>query len=84
MAARTRRLSVFPTTDDQYRWRLIAPNGNVIADSGESYPTNALAIKAARSLYDLTKPITLVYSVIRRGEIVRTEEERLPLIPEAV
>lgn len=84
MAARTRRLSVYPTTDDQYRWRLIAPNGNVIADSGESYPTNALALKAARSLFDLTKPITLVYSVIRKGVVVRTEEERLPLTPEQV
>ena len=77
MATRTRRLEVYTTTDQQYRWRLIAPNGNIIADSGEAYPTNALAIKAARSLYDLTKPITLSYNVIRKGVVVRTEEERL-------
>lgn len=77
MAARTRRLEVFPTDDEQYRWRLTAPNGNIIADSGESYPTNALALKAARSLFDQTKPVTLVYNVIRKGVVLRTEEERL-------
>lgn len=84
MAARTRRLEVFATTDDRYRWRLVAPNGNIIADSGEAYPTNALAIKAARSLYDLTKPVTLSYNVIRGGAVLRSEEERIPLTPEQV
>ena len=84
MAPRTRRLSVVPTTDNEYRWRLIAPNGNIIADSGESYPTNALALKAARSLFDLTKPVTLSYNVTRKGVVLRTEEERLPLTPEQV
>ena len=84
MAARTRRLEVFAASDDQYRWRLVAPNGNVLADSGESYPTNALALKAARSLFDLTKPIVLVYNVIRKGVVVRTEEERLPLTAQQV
>lgn len=84
MAARTRRLEVFATADEQFRWRLTAPNGNVIADSGESYPTNALALKAARSLFDLTKPVTLSYNVIRKGAVIRTEEERLTLLPEPV
>lgn len=84
MAARTRRLEVFAASDDQYRWRLVAPNGNVLADSGESYPTNALALKAARSLYDLGKPVTLSYNVIRKGVVIRTEEERIPLTPEQV
>jgi hypothetical protein len=62
---------------DGHRWRLIAPNGNVIADSGEAYPTNALAVKAARSLFDLTKPVTLVYNVIRKGTVVGVEEEQI-------
>ena len=82
--ARTRRLDIYADLAGTYRWRLTAPNGNVIADCGESYPTNALAIKAARSLFDLTKPITLSYSVIRRGVVVRTEEERIVLVPESV
>lgn len=76
MAPRQRRLSVYESTDG-YRWRLVAPNGSVIADSGEAYPSNALAIKAARSLLDLTKPVQLVYNVIRKGKIVSVEEEQL-------
>jgi uncharacterized protein YegP (UPF0339 family) len=82
--ARTRRLEVYADTQGGYRWRLTAPNGNVIGDSGESYPTNALALKAARSLYDLTKPVTLSYNIIRRGEVIRTEEEKLILNTDAV
>lgn len=81
---RTRRLEIYADIAGGYRWRLTAPNGNVIADSGESYPTNALAIKAARSLFDLTKPITLSYNIIRRGEVIRTEEERLILTTDGV
>lgn len=82
--ARTRRLEIYQAGDDQYRWRLVAPNGNVLADSGESYPTNALALKAARSIYDFTKPVTLSYNVIRKGVVVRTEEERIPFTAEQV
>lgn len=81
---RTRRLEIYQDINESYRWRLVAPNGNIIAACGEPYPTNALAIKAARSLYDLTKPVTLSYSVIRGGKITRTEEERIPLTPEQV
>jgi uncharacterized protein YegP (UPF0339 family) len=76
MAPRQRRLSVYEATDG-HRWRLIAPNGNVIADSGEAYPTNALAVKAARSLLDPTKPVVLVYNVIRKGTITGVEEEQI-------
>ena len=80
MAPRMRRITVWESGDG-HRWRLTAPNGNVIAESGESYPTNALAIKAARSLLDLTKPVVLVYNVIRKGTIVGVEEEQI-LIPQ--
>lgn len=80
MAPRLRRL-VVTEVKDGHRWRLTAPNGNVIAESGESYPTNALAVKAARSLFDLTKPVVLEYPVIRKGVIVNTEVEQI-LIPQ--
>ena len=80
MAPRSRRLCVMEAPDG-HRWRLIAPNGNIIADSGEAYPTNALAVKAARSLFDLTKPVTLVYNVIRKGTVVGVEEEQI-VIPQ--
>lgn len=76
MAPRMRRLEVFEATDG-HRWRLVAPNGNVIADSGETYPTNALAVKAARSLLDLTKPVVLAYPIIRKGNVLRIEEEQI-------
>jgi uncharacterized protein YegP (UPF0339 family) len=76
MAPRQRRLSVYEAADG-YRWRLCAPNGTVIADSGEPYPTNALAIKAARSLFDPSKPVTLVFNVIRKGTVVGVEEEQI-------
>ena len=80
MAPRLRRITVWESGDG-HRWRLTAPNGNVIAESGESYPTNALAVKAARSLFDLTKPVVLQYPVIRKGKIVDTAEEQI-LIPQ--
>lgn len=76
MAPRTRRIEIYEATDG-HRWRLTAPNGNVLADSGETYPTNALAVKAARSLFDLTKPVVLAYPIIRKGKILRTEEEQI-------
>lgn len=80
MAPRMRRITVWESGDG-HRWRLTAPNGNVIAESGESYPTNALAVKAARSLLDLTKPVVLVYNVIRKGTVVDVVEEQI-LIPQ--
>lgn len=80
MAPRLRRIAVTEAKDG-YRWTLVAPNGNTIAESGEAYPTNALAIKAARSLFDLTKPVVLQYNVIRKGKIVGVEEEQI-VIPQ--
>lgn len=80
MAPRMRRITVWESGDG-HRWRLTAPNGNVIAESGEAYPTNALAVKAARSLLDLTKPVVLVYNVIRKGTVVDVVEEQI-LIPQ--
>ena len=57
---------------------LLAPTGSTITLTA---PTNALAIKAARSLFDLAKPVVLQYPVIRKGKIVGTEEEQL-VIPQ--
>ena len=80
MAPRLRRLTVWESGDG-HRWRLTAPNGNAIAESGEAYPTNALAIKAARSLFDPTKPVVLQYNIIRKGKVVGVEEEQI-VIPQ--
>ena len=35
------RFVIYVDRGGQYRWRLIAPNGKILADSGESYVTNA-------------------------------------------
>lgn len=32
-----RRFELFEDQAGEWRWRLIAPNGNIIADSGEGY-----------------------------------------------
>ena len=31
------RFGVFQDSADEWRWRLVASNGNIIADSGEGY-----------------------------------------------
>ncbi|MFB6227619.1 MAG: HVO_2922 family protein [Halobacteriales archaeon] len=33
----TATFEVFRDRADEWRWRLVAPNGNIIADSGEGY-----------------------------------------------
>lgn len=35
---------------DGWRWRLIATNGKIVADSGESYKTRTGALKTVRSI----------------------------------
>lgn len=36
---------IYKSKDGQYRWRLKAPNGNIIADSSESYRNKADALR---------------------------------------
>lgn len=35
------RFVIYKDRAGQYRWQLKAPNGKILADSGESYVTNA-------------------------------------------
>lgn len=35
---------------DGYRWRLVAHNGKIVADSGEAYTTRQNARRAARAV----------------------------------
>jgi uncharacterized protein YegP (UPF0339 family) len=35
--ARTATFEVYRDNADEWRWRLVASNGNIIADSGEGY-----------------------------------------------
>ncbi len=42
------RFDVYPDRKGEFRWRLVAGNGRVIADSGEGYTRRASAEKGAR------------------------------------
>jgi uncharacterized protein YegP (UPF0339 family) len=41
---------LYADTDGQWRWRLVHDNGNIIADSGESYSSKAMAEKGLGSV----------------------------------
>jgi uncharacterized protein YegP (UPF0339 family) len=42
------RLEIYRDLRGGYRWRLVAPNGRIIADSSESYTRRWSAWRAAR------------------------------------
>lgn len=42
------RVEIYLSADEQYRWRRVARNGEIIADSGESYTRPNDALRAAR------------------------------------
>lgn len=41
------RIDVYEDDQGEWRWRLIAPNGRILADSGEGYASRANARRAA-------------------------------------
>lgn len=41
---------VFKDAAGEWRWRLTAPNGNVLADSGEGYRRRHVAVNAVQTL----------------------------------
>ena len=43
-------LDVYQDASKEWRWRITAANGNIIADGGEGYATRSSAIRAARRL----------------------------------
>lgn len=43
-------------SDDGWRWRLVASNGNIVADSGEAYSSKGNAKRAVRSLKRKVSP----------------------------
>jgi uncharacterized protein len=44
------KFQVYQDGRREYRWRLVAPNGLTIADSGEGYATRANARRAAENV----------------------------------
>ncbi|WP_137291374.1 HVO_2922 family protein [Natronorubrum halophilum] len=47
---RTSRFEVYEDRADEWRWRLVHWNGNIIADSGEGYTSRSNAERAVRSV----------------------------------
>ncbi|WP_323171006.1 DUF1508 domain-containing protein [Natrialba sp. PRR66] len=47
---RTSRFEVYQDRADEWRWRLVHWNGNILADSGEGYTSRANAERAVRSV----------------------------------
>ena len=66
MQTRQARFEVYEDSAGEYRWRGIAGNGEVIADSGEGYATKANAERARD----------------RAVELARIEVEFMDLLPE--
>lgn len=52
---RQAKIEMFKDAGGEYRWRLLATNGKVIADSAEGYSTPAAIRRAVASVRDAFK-----------------------------
>lgn len=52
---RQSKIEMFEDAGGEYRWRLIAPNGKVIADSAEGYSSPAAIRRAVTGVRDAFK-----------------------------
>lgn len=62
MSDRMTTVRIFIDRKDEYRWRLVAKNGRIIADSGEGYIRERDAIRAAKR-----------FVIVIQQEVVRIE-----------
>lgn len=51
------RFEIFKDNRGDWRWRLKAPNGPIVADSAEAYASKWNAKRAVRAIYKNTKVI---------------------------
>ncbi len=59
MAAKTQRFVIYRDRKREYRWRLVAKNGKIIADSAEGYKTMR-SIKATLMSIIVDMPHTII------------------------
>jgi len=59
------RVEIYADASGQYRWRRKAPNGRIVADSGESYTRAGDCLEAAERVF---KGQMLEWVVPERGE----------------
>lgn len=57
------RLVIYKDALGEWRWRLIAANGRVVADSGEGYRSRRNAIHAAAKLQAFTLRAKITYEI---------------------
>jgi uncharacterized protein YegP (UPF0339 family) len=53
------RFDIYQDRREQWRWRLIANNGEKVASSGESFSTRSNAVRAAQTVKRLAPGATL-------------------------
>jgi len=44
------KFEIYPDKQNEYRWRLVSSNGQIIASSGESFASKANARRAAENV----------------------------------
>lgn len=63
---KTSRFDVYQDHAGEWRWRLLAPNGRTVADSGEGYTRRASARRAVK-----TVTFHVARAQVKRGMPVR-------------
>jgi uncharacterized protein YegP (UPF0339 family) len=63
------RFDVYEDRAGQYRWRLVASNGRIVADSGEGYTNAANAREAAQRIRDRAPDAALPHFDVDHFEV---------------
>lgn len=61
MATATPTIQIYKDRKKEYRWRLLARNGQVVADSGEGYQRSSAARSAAKRMTEIA-PAAVILS----------------------
>lgn len=56
---RKKGLQIYVDDACEYRWRIVASNGNILADSGEGYKTRTGTLKGITALQKAMSKLTL-------------------------
>lgn len=66
MASKHHTAEVYPDGVNEWRWRLIARNGKILADSGQGYRTQGEAESATQLVFGTTETIPVVLETRNR------------------
>ena len=65
------RFVIYPDVSGQFRWRLVAGNNRIVADSGEAYVSASNAERAVQTIQNFCADIGLA-KVERKGDLRRS------------